>query len=732
MPSKVIVVHAEPTIIQPVVDFCKRRGDQVTLSTSAEQAQQLALKARPDLVVLDLHLPGEGWLELLQRLRRDQPATKILLTNSYPDFRREIQAKEQGVQVFLRQPFTRQWIERALQRLEEGDRARSAALPSNLPPVRVPVRFKITFPFVMLAAVFAVVAAYLVSRYVLESITDRFENQLIEAGKLTADWMVREENSRLVTLRLIANTQGVAEALQRGDAERLRALVLPIAVNAQEDAVELMNADGLGVLSLRKSGEGPADYSAVRGESVFAEWAFVQKVLAGQLDREGDKFAGVADAPWGDYFYIAGPVYNANGTLAGAVLVGKPLRRLTAQMRADTLAHVTFYTASGEPLASTLIFDNGPHAPLPAETAAEVLARGAEASFIRDLSATSVDYSELVGPWQARNGERLGLAGIALAQDFLANPTPITQLGAFAFILALLVLVIVIGFVLAHSITRPLIQMVAAAQDVAQGNFQVRLKAAGDDEVNVLVSAFNYMISGLQEGSIYRDLLGRAVSPEVREQLRGSLSTGDLRLEGQTVTATVLMSDIRGFTTLSEKADPTTVLKWLNEYFSELVPVITAHGGVVDKFEGDAILAFFGVLPRPLPPRESAFQACRAALEMLQVIDSINARRIGRNEPLFITGIGLNTGPVTAGGLGAADRLNYTIIGDAVNTTQRIESLTRQFESSSAVISETTHAALRARRAMFCLQPLGAHRLKGKSEAVAVYRLTPGEATVLR
>jgi len=188
------------------------------------------------------------------------------------------------------------------------------------------------------------------------------------------------------------------------------------------------------------------------------------------------------------------------------------------------------------------------------------------------------------------------------------------------------------------------------------------------------------------------------------------------------------MTDIRGFTTLSEREEPTTVLKWLNEYFSELAPVIAAYGGIVDKFEGDAMLAFFGVLPRPMPPRESAYQACLAALEMLKVIESINARRAERGEPLFITGIGINTGKVTAGGLGAADRLNYTIIGDAVNTTQRIESFTREFQESAAVISETTYGALRARQALFDLRSLGAHMFKGKSQAVTVYRLLAGEA----
>jgi adenylate cyclase len=174
------------------------------------------------------------------------------------------------------------------------------------------------------------------------------------------------------------------------------------------------------------------------------------------------------------------------------------------------------------------------------------------------------------------------------------------------------------------------------------------------------------MVSGCR-GVYLPHLPGRTVSRKCGPA--APFASGDLRLEGQNATATVLMSDIRGFTSISEKEAPTTILNWLNEYFGELVPIITSHGGVVDKFEGDAMLAFFGILPTPLPAQDSACQACMAAMEMLVVIDTINARRAGRGEPPLVTGISVNSGSLTAGSLGTSDRLNYTIIGDTVNTT---------------------------------------------------------------
>jgi adenylate cyclase len=165
----------------------------------------------------------------------------------------------------------------------------------------------------------------------------------------------------------------------------------------------------------------------------------------------------------------------------------------------------------------------------------------------------------------------------------------------------------------------------------------------------------------------------------------------------------------------------------LNEYFGRLVPIITAHGGVVNKFDGDALLAFFGILPKQLAPKESALAACRAALEMLTAIDDLNRLRVERGELPLVTGIGINTGLVIAGGLGASDRLHYTIIGDSVNTAQRLETLTRQLiTGSGSLLGEATYQALGETTINFRMESMGAHAVKGKTDRVAVYRLLTG------
>ncbi len=728
MAFRVIIVQSDPQSAAPLADYFTKRGDKIWKVTQPAEGMALLERHMPDLLFLDLHCPGDDWLTLLREVRARGDRTQVIITNKHPDFRREMVAKEHGAQVFLREPFTAHWIERAVQRLKQPATAEttSSSKPKfeiSQTTVRFPVRVKITFPYVLLAIAFTAAAAYLITRYVFESAEDRFTNQLVDAGKQSADWMVHTEDTVLSTLRLVANVEGMPEAITGANSDKIRELTLPIAVNAGEEAIEVVDGDGASLLALRhRAGGGRADYDEASGNTEYAHWDFVQKVLTANTDAQGDKFAGMVRAPWGNYFYIAGPVRADDGTIVGVVLVGRPLDSLVRQMHQELLAHITLYDRNGQVLASTL---GAARVSVNPQQSATILAQQDTQSRTRALTVDSASYTEITGPWEVRSGSDLGLLGVALAQNILVRANLFTNLQAFVVILLTMFAVLAMGVYIAGRITRPLIQMAQASTAVARGNFEVKVDPSGNDEVAVLARAFNYMVSGLQEGSIYRDILGRTVSPEVREELRQSFTTGDLRLEGHTTAATILMSDIRGFTTISEQIDPQTILAWLNEYFNELVPVITARGGVVDKFEGDAILAVFGVLPKPLPSQESSYQACRAAVDMLRAVARLNERRKKRGEPPLITGIGINTGPVTAGGLGTADRLNYTIIGDPVNTTQRLESFTRAFGESGAIISEYTLLALTDRYHEFRLEPLGEHTFKGKTEALGIYRLWP-------
>lgn len=751
MALRILVLQSEMQSIQPLTRYFTQRGDEVWQSWELKQAWALIVQVQPHLMFMDLHFGSDEWIHFLRRVRQEYPKTNIIMTSQYPDLQREMLVREQNVQVFLRQPFSARWIEQALNRLNESAPLASAEAPDESTgetparqtvlavekfnpkaEVRVPVRVKITLPYLLLVLLFALASTYLVGRVVLESVQDRFLNQLIETGKQSTDWMVREENRLLGSLRLIANTQGVAEAVLKSDSEGLRGLVLPIVVNSGEEMVEILNPQGVSVLSVRlPEGKSVPDYTFTRGETIFQQWDFVRAVQSGTTDGSGDKFAGISRPAWGNTFYVSGPVVGPDGELAGIVLVGKSLNTMVRQMQQETWGDVTLYDAAGFPLASTLFTDSTSQ-PVnervlehviqnPVDPSPEGISSGA---VTRDLTVSTVGYSEILAPWEVRGNQVQGVLGVSLAQAFLVRTSQVTQMQVFAVVVVSILLVLLVGISLASRITHPLQRLVHAATEVAHGNLEVKVDAGGNDELAVLARSFNYMVAGLQEGSIYRDLLGRTVSPEVREQLRQTFTSGSLRLEGQQAVAAVLFSDIRGFTRISEKADPATVFHWLNEYFAQVVPIVAAHGGVVNKFDGDAMLAFFGILPRLLEPEKSALAACQAGLEILEAVDRLNDQRLRRGEPPLVTGIGINIGPVIAGGLGTTDRMHYTIIGDTVNTAQRIEVLTRDIiDCSGVLVSQSTWSALAGAQAGFDFMALGEHNVKGKQEPIEVYRL---------
>ncbi len=726
MPLRVLLVQPDPEAAQPLDRYFKDQGDQVWIATDPVKAVTLLDEATPQILFLDIHYPGAGWLNFLRLARQKFPTLKVIITNQHPDLKREMIARENGAHAFLRQPFTHRWILEAMTAArsdgEPTKPVRNRPLPS--PHVQVPVGFKITLPYLVLALLFALAAAYIVSRVVLESVEERFYNQLTDVARQNSDMMVREESQLLETLRLIANTQGVAEAMVAGDAEQLRLLTLPLVANADQEVVDLLDTNAVSLLSIRRNAEGgTANYSFTRGEDFYSRLDFVTKTLQGQSDAIGDKYAGLLVAPWGNYFYVAGPIFDSRDQVVGLVLVGKTVQTLVLEMQHQTLSGVTIYDINGVPLGSTL-FTSQETFPVNGNQALLAIHGQDHTSYKRDLIVADLPYSELLGPWEVRSGDDFGILGTSLEQTFLLTSRSSTRIEIFVLIAVSILLVVSIGLIIANRITRPLNRLVDASSQVAQGNLAVKVDARGDDEVAFLSHSFNNMVAGLQEGYVYRDLLGRTVSPEVREQLRQTFSSGNVRLEGQEAVATVLMTDIRSFTTLSEQADPATVLAWLNEYFAALVPIVTSNGGVVNKFDGDAMLAFFGILPKKLSPKQGALAACQAALEMKAAVDKLNEERAGRGEPQMITGIGLNTGVVIAGGLGSTDRMHYTIIGDTVNTTQRLESLTRElYTGSGIVVGHSTYVALAEFVSSFKFEPRGSYAVKGRTEKVQVYNL---------
>jgi HD-GYP domain-containing protein (c-di-GMP phosphodiesterase class II) len=344
--------------------------------------------------------------------------------------------------------------------------------------------------------VVAIAAAYVITKIMFDTVEDRFNNQLIEAGKITSAAMVREEERLLNTLRLIAFTTGLPDALSARDAEQLRTLAYPLAVNRAEEAVEILDAQGQLVLSMRHRNGGNVedyDFTGMGGEALRSA-AFVQQVLMRQIDVRGDKYAGLIQATWGTYVYVAGPIQDSNNNLVGVVLVGRSVSGLARQIREESLAQITLYTFSGETLGTTFA-----ETPTLAPTIVQdVLGRQSQDSYRRSLSQSNIDYVELVGAWQARGGAELGVVGAALPQTFLVRTTFATRTQILAVIAAALFLIMMIGYLVSSRITRPLLRVVRAAMQVACGDLTVQVQENTDDEVAVLARSFNHMIASLQ------------------------------------------------------------------------------------------------------------------------------------------------------------------------------------------------------------------------------------------
>ena len=208
-------------------------------------------------------------------------------------------------------------------------------------------------------------------------------------------------------------------------------------------------------------------------------------------------------------------------------------------------------------------------------------------------------------------------------------------------------------------------------------------------------------------------LFGRAVSPEVAEHFL----SGGLELGGEVRQVTVLFSDIRGFTTLSEPLSPEQVIAFVNEFLDEMHQAIQGVGGIVHKLGGDSIMALFGA---PVADLNSPRMALHAGLRMRARLAVLNERRRARGDVPLRIGIGINTGPVVAGGVGSEDRLEYTVLGDAVNVAARLESLTKDYPQYDILISETTLQNLPDRDLLETVD-LGEVTVKGKTEPVRVF-----------
>lgn len=281
-------------------------------------------------------------------------------------------------------------------------------------------------------------------------------------------------------------------------------------------------------------------------------------------------------------------------------------------------------------------------------------------------------------------------------------------------LMALVVLCIsfLVGYFFSGTITWPLILLTEAADQIAEGNFSIRLVPRGRDELAALSNTFNKMAQGLIERDRVKDIFNRFHNKEIADKLL----SGEVNLGGERREATIFFSDIRGFTGMSESMEPEAVVEMLNEYMTRMVSVIRAHQGVVDKYVGDAIMAIWGV---PIGQPNDTANAVKACLEMRKALDELNKIRLARGQVALKIGMGLNRGSVIAGNIGSNEKMEYTVIGDAVNLASRMESMTKEY-GSDLLVSRQVYDQVST---LFVFEQMESARVKGKSEAIEVFQV---------
>lgn len=368
-----------------------------------------------------------------------------------------------------------------------------------------PIRYKITIPYLILTIVIALGAFLLVRRIILETVDERYQNQLYEAGILAASAMVEVENQQLDTLRLLTYTQGIADAMEDENTNQLQNLALGIAVNNQVGEVCFLNNQGNFLLSIRVDENVNGVEYLVESISTtpYNEWPFIRSVIYQEADTSGDKYSGYADSGHGEKFFVAGPVRNSSNQFVGVILVGITLDRVAGELREATLAQVTLYDFSGKPIASS--FPDDVQLPgIDAELVEQILKDQEVESFRRNppkraLSSNGLNYSEIIGPWEVRGGDDLGLLGTALVKNVLVNATVPTIINIMGLVLSAIILIILIGFTLSALLTRPLTNLMKASQAVTAGDLSIKVNSETNDEIGILAESFNQMVQSLNQ-----------------------------------------------------------------------------------------------------------------------------------------------------------------------------------------------------------------------------------------
>ncbi len=290
-------------------------------------------------------------------------------------------------------------------------------------------------------------------------------------------------------------------------------------------------------------------------------------------------------------------------------------------------------------------------------------------------------------------------------------------------LLPVLLISVALALALARFLSEPIRQLIGALRGIGQGDLSTKVAVTRGDEIGELEKAFNTMIEELRRKQELKKYLSDATYRQIVEASESGRPQGESG--ARKLEAAVLFSDIRGFVTHCETSEAEEVLQMLNEYFAEMVTAIYAHGGEVDKFIGDAVLAVFYIRDEDsgegMEGSGSCLRAIQAALEMKARLESFNERRRSKKKFTIDIGIGISFGRVISGEMGTRDRRDFTVIGDAVNVASRIEKFSKKGRGTKVVFSGGVEDRVRGLVGYDLLEEAP---VAGKEERIRVCELT--------
>jgi len=544
-------------------------------------------------------------------------------------------------------------------------------------------------PVLLVLAVYPFISKLMEQQLSLQA-TDRI-NQAREAMQEELDDAANEIQ---LTARALSENTDLRKALAAGDGDAAHAIAKPFAEIYADNDILLVAADGKVAAKLGPS-PAPARLADI---PAFADY------------KRGEQRGIVAQGCAKPGTRTSSARYMAVDAGEGKVVVCQMLgRRYVAKMASKL----------GLELAI-----------LDLEHGAKIIVASKQfpAGSIRQAAAIPSSFTEkakkwVIGSFRPRLHSRArGKLGAVVACDVTDIASTIRQqlFLVVGLLLGVATVSLAMGSRVAVVMSRALSRVGGALRKLEQQEYVKVEGIKTGDELEDLANGFNHMVDGLKERDKLRTTFGKYMTEAVVEHLMA----GKVALGGESLTVTILFTDIRSFTSISEKMDAQALVGLLNEYFTEMVSIVMQYDGVVDKYIGDAIMAVFGA---PVSRPDDAKNAVRAAVHMRAALIRLNERLAERGIAPLETGIGLHTGEVVAGNIGSERRMEYTVIGDAVNLASRLESSTKELQVG-ILISDVTYQLTKD---VIEARPLKEITVKNREEPVMTYEVLAikGEAS---